>query len=276
VQQVLAVLLEYAAYLPLTVRQIFYRLVGAHNYEKTERAYKRLAELINRARRCGLIEFTSIRDDGIDWRSPLCWESATELVQTFVNSAENFKLDRQEGQPVRLYVAVEAAGMAPQIEQITEPHSIGVIPSGGFSSVTATYDMAQRLGKFAAVEVLHIGDHDPSGTHIFSSLAEDVRAFALVLGGSVPNFTRLAVTPAQIAEHDLPKSPAKDTDSRSFEGETTQVESLPPDVLAEIIRTAITDRLDQAAFEAVLAREEVIKAKFRRTLLPALRRIERS
>jgi hypothetical protein len=122
VGQVRAVLLEYADYLPMTVRQIFYRLVGARNYEKTEKAYKRLAELINRARRSGMIEFAAIRDDGIDWRIPFCWESPAELVQSFINSAETFTLDRQEGQPVRRFVAVEAAGMAPQIEQITKPY----------------------------------------------------------------------------------------------------------------------------------------------------------
>src|SRR5215472_17712700 len=39
-----AVLHEYANHLPLTIRQIFYRLVGAHGYEKTEQAYDRLIE----------------------------------------------------------------------------------------------------------------------------------------------------------------------------------------------------------------------------------------
>jgi hypothetical protein len=42
--QVRAVLGEYEDYLPLTIRQIFYRLVGAYEYEKTERAYERLCE----------------------------------------------------------------------------------------------------------------------------------------------------------------------------------------------------------------------------------------
>ena len=41
-EQVRAVLDEYEDYLPLTIRQIFYRLVGAHNYDKTEQAYDRL------------------------------------------------------------------------------------------------------------------------------------------------------------------------------------------------------------------------------------------
>jgi len=37
------VLQEYRAQLPLTNRQIFYRLVGAHGYDKTEKAYARLS-----------------------------------------------------------------------------------------------------------------------------------------------------------------------------------------------------------------------------------------
>ena len=48
--QVRDVLDEYADYLPLTVRQVFYRLVGAYGYDKTERAYERLSEALNRAR----------------------------------------------------------------------------------------------------------------------------------------------------------------------------------------------------------------------------------
>ena len=52
--KVQAVLVEYAQYLPLTIRQIFYRLVGAHGYDKTEQAYSRLGEHLNRARRAGL------------------------------------------------------------------------------------------------------------------------------------------------------------------------------------------------------------------------------
>ncbi len=49
--QVRAVLAEYRDHLPLTIRQIFYRLVGAHGYDKTEQAYGRLCEHLNRARR---------------------------------------------------------------------------------------------------------------------------------------------------------------------------------------------------------------------------------
>ena len=49
--QVDEVLREYRAHLPLTVRQIFYRLVGAFDYPKTEKAYNNLGDKLVRARR---------------------------------------------------------------------------------------------------------------------------------------------------------------------------------------------------------------------------------
>jgi hypothetical protein len=106
-----AVLDEYSAYLPLTVRQIFYRLVSVHGYEKTERAYDRLGEHLNRARRAGLIPFEAIRDDGITVAEPLAWADAAEFVHTVMAHAEQFRLDRQQGQPARLIFAVEAAAV---------------------------------------------------------------------------------------------------------------------------------------------------------------------
>jgi hypothetical protein len=269
-----AIQAEYPAYLPLTIRQIFYRLVGVHDYPKTERSYKNLCEILNRARRSMLIEFAAIRDDGITKRVPHYWKDAAQLIETFVSAAESFTLHRQHCQPRHLVFAVEAAGMVPLVEQIAKPYGITVISSGGFDSTTAKYAMAQTLSEFPEPEVLHIGDHDPSGVHVFFSMAEDVQAFVASLSAvSAPRFTRLAVTPEQITELALPTAPPKETDRRSFEGETTQVEAIPPDVLAGIVLGAITTRLDQAAYNTVLNHEERTKAQLRRTLIPALRRL---
>src|SRR5262252_4762273 len=69
--QVRGVLDEYEDYLPLTIRQIFYRLVGAYEYEKTEQAYNRLCEHLNRARRARLIDMRAIRDAWSDSSVPL-------------------------------------------------------------------------------------------------------------------------------------------------------------------------------------------------------------
>src|SRR5215510_14277008 len=62
IERVQNIIAEYSQ--PLTIRQIFYRLVGKHGYEKTEQAYGRLGEYLNRARRAGILDEESIRDDG--------------------------------------------------------------------------------------------------------------------------------------------------------------------------------------------------------------------
>jgi hypothetical protein len=106
--------------------------------------------------------------------------------------------------------------------------------------------------------VLHIGDHDPSGVSMFLAFLEDVEAFVRELGGQA-TFTRLAVTPAQIREYRLPTAPPKATDNRAFSGQTCQAEALPPDVLANILRTAIEERVDQRVLDRVLRQERRIR-----------------
>jgi hypothetical protein len=150
--QVNAVLHEYAQHLPLTIRQIFYRLVGAYAYDKTEQAYDRLGEMLNRARRAGFVQFEAIRDDGVDMRVPTAWQDAEDLVEAIRDSITEFRLDRQQGQSRRLLIAVEAAGMLPQIERIAGPYGIPVQSSGGFDSLTAKYGLAEFLGESSAAE----------------------------------------------------------------------------------------------------------------------------
>jgi len=218
--QVQAVLAEYSEYLPLTIRQIFYRLVGSVGYDKTERAYGRLVEHLGNARRARIISFESIRDDGGADLRPNAWASAEEFLETYRYSAAHLQLDRTEGQKTRLAVICEAAGMAPQLASVANPFGITVLSSSGFDSITEKYSFARRLVDHdRPTEVLHIGDHDPSGVHMFLSYLEDVEAFTRELGGRA-SFTRLAVTPGQIRDLRLPTAPPKSTDRRAFRGET--------------------------------------------------------
>jgi hypothetical protein len=253
--QVQGVLDEYADHLPLTIRQIFYRLVGAHNYEKTERAYQRLAEHLNRARRARIISMDVIRDDGGVISEPDHWDSAEQFVATVRAMAEDFTLDHSAGQATRLVVICEAGGMVPQLARVAHPFGVTVMSGGGFDSTTDRHKFAAALSEHERpTEVLHIGDHDPSGVSMFLAFLEDVEAFARELGGQA-TFTR----PAQIGGHRLPTAPPKATDNRAFAGETCQAEALPPDVLAAILRAAIEDRTDQRVLERVLRQERRIR-----------------
>lgn len=144
--------------------------------------------------------------------------------------------------------------MVPQLERVCEPYSIPVYSSGGFDSVTVKHAVAEEFSSMDDVLVLHIGDHDPSGVHVFGSLDEDIGAFLESMGGSA-EFVRLAVTPEQTRDYDLPTAPPKPTDRRAFHGQTTQAEALPPDLLASILDNAIRVRLDMDVYEDVLRQE---------------------
>jgi hypothetical protein len=264
-EQVRGVLGEYEDYLPLTIRQIFYRLVGAHNYEKTEHAYARLCEHLNRARRARIIPMASIRDDGGVISAPDSWDSAEQFMRTIRAMAADFTLDRA-GQKTRLVVDCEAAGMVPQLERVAHPLGVTVISSGGFDSTTERHRFAAGLADHdRPTEVLDIGDHDPSGAHKFLAMMEDIQAFTRELGGEV-TFTRLAVTPAQITQYGLETAPPKATDKRAFRGRTCQAEALAPDVLADILRHAIEQRIDHRVLDRVHKRERAEQRKLVRLL----------
>lgn len=244
------VLEQYAEQLPLTLRQIFYRLVAAYRFEKTEKAYASLGETINRARRARVIEFTAIRDDGVTARWPREFVSPEQFWDMVNKEVEDFELSAQEGQRQYLEIWVEAAGMVPQAFDAANPkYGLPVFSSSGFDSTTAKYDAACRfLERDRPTVVLHVGDYDPSGIALFEAAREDVTAFYSELGGSdPPQFVRAAVTPEQIERFQLETAPPKAKDKRSAftDTRTVQAEALPPDLLQAEIVAAIEPFIDQ-------------------------------
>ena len=248
----------------MTLRQLFYRLVGAHDYPKEEQAYRNLSETINRARRSGRISWEAIRDDGIAWHPPYIQSDDIDWhLRVALGRERRLVFDRQEGQALRLIIGVEAAGIARQVARVAGEYGVPVFASGGFDSVTFKYDFAQMLKPMGDVEVLHVGDYDRSGETIFDNLRDDVGAMVRDLGNRRNNvaFTRLAVTPDQISEMGLPTSPAKATDRRRTDiTETVQAEAIAPDVLQEIVRSGIEARQNDHIRQVVLSREIEVTA----------------
>jgi hypothetical protein len=265
--QVHGILEEYLDHLPLTVRQIFYRLVATAGYEKTENAYGRLAEALVRARRAKRIPFDSIRDDGIVTITTEQYGGIEDFHDETGRRAKAYRRDRQHGQPHYIELWCEAAGMLHQLNRVAEYYSVPVYSAGGFSSLTANYEIAERaLGRLVPTVLLHVGDFDPSGESIFAAMAEDAAAF-VVADRIVNNLSlmavRVALTRDQVEDFDLETSPPKKSDRRSkgWSGRTCQLEALPPNVLAGIVEGAIVEQLNLDRFSSVLAEEAADRAE---------------
>jgi DNA-binding cell septation regulator SpoVG len=89
--QVNQVLGEYVNLLPLTARQIFYRLVGAYGYEKTEQASERLGKTLNKAPRACLVDMDAIRDDGFTSAPPVFVDDVDDFFATVADWAEGLR-----------------------------------------------------------------------------------------------------------------------------------------------------------------------------------------
>ena len=252
------VLIQYVEYLPLTIRQVFYRLVGTEVIGKTEKDYSNLCELLNRARRAQLIHMEAIRDDGFTGGPSLAegWDSPDEYLYAIAESAKDYRKDRQAGQTERLVLWCEAAGMVPQLARVAAPYGVPVKSSGGFDSVTSKHSAGALWGDGVPVTVLHVGDHDPSGECMFDALAEDVVTFGNHYDNDI-GFHRIAVLPEHIRTFDLPTAPPKASthQARKQMTETVQCEALSPDQLAEIVDNAIVSCLDLSIYDQVLQQE---------------------
>ena len=273
--QVQAVLTEYADYWPLTCRQIFYRMVGAHGYDKTESAYGRLCHHLANARRARVIPFDAIRDDGVTTYRRDHFDDRDDFLRHVRRMGERYTRNKLSGQDMHIEVWCEAAGMLPQLDDVAAPYSVRAYSSGGFDSLTAKKDLADRIVRIEKPTViLHLGDCDPSGEGIFDSVAKDVSAFVEAdrrHGLVTVDFKRVALTRDQVKDYDLPTAPPKATDTRSkrWTGGTCQLEALPPDVIADILRGEIIDLIDLDRLNLDRAQEKADREDITRLLLPA-------
>lgn len=270
---VMAVLEEYRDYWPLAVRQVFYRLNGAHGYPKTETFYKTLCHHVANARRGGVLSFDAIRDDGVVTIHMSHYATADDFLIEQRRRAANYRRDLMADQPLHIEVWCEAAGMIGQLARVAHRYSVNVYSSSGFDSLTAKKAISDRIcaiGKPAVV--LHLGDYDPSGASIFESSSADVRAF---VEADRPNglvdvdFIRVALTRGQVISYGLSTAPAKVTDSRSkaWAGETCQLEALSPSQIASILDCQIRHLLDKDRLAAAEAAGERERADLTRLLI---------
>lgn len=278
------VLNTYRQYLPMTSRQVFYRLVASYGYPKTERDYKNLCERLVRARRAGMISFSAIRDDEITHHAAGGGYSGPDAFwEGLPMFADYYGRREREGQDWSIEVWVESGGMSSMVASMVYDYGVPVYSSGGFLSVTATHDVAKRALRDSRDRViLSVGDFDPSGVSIYNALREDAQHFyaherAKEDGVSSCRladyedefvFERIALTDGQVDDLGIETAPPKSTDTRSRNWPfdyTAQAEALDPETLRGVLTDAVeryTDLDVKAEVEARSADErEEIKAE---------------
>lgn len=236
---------------PVTLRQLFYQLVARQLIDNNQSHYKRLSSLTAEARRDGTFPELTDRTRTIHE-----YQSFTSPADALDYTAEIYRRDRTEGQPVSIYLGVEKAGIVNQLQTwFGDPLGLPILALGGYASqsyVGKTVRHVQAQDRPAVL--LYAGDHDPSGWDIPRDFAARTDCWKAV--------QRIALAPEQVTEYALPESIGKETDSRKTGfvarfGKLTQVEvdALAPDVLRGLFSDAIHTYWDTSVLGAVLERE---------------------
>lgn len=251
VQQILN---ELKDYLPVTVRQIHYQLVGKNLVENTTSNYNLLSKLLKYARIDGYTPWEVIEDRVRQTYLNRGWQDQEDFLGTErSNFLEGYRRDLQQGQKNYIEVWLEKDALAGIFQRMLNPYCISLCPTRGFSSVSFLNDLRYRILSSQESDqqaiMLYFGDHDPSGKIMLPSMRTTLEDEMKVTG---MKFETVALTKKQIEQYSLPvrMSSAKKTDSRykkfsqRYGEEAVELDALSPKQLEEIIKEAVIKYID--------------------------------
>lgn len=251
--------------LRLTLRQLYYQLVSRNVIRNVEREYKNLSALVSDARLAGLMDWEAIEDRVRQPREVNDFEDLGQLVDAALRS---YRLPRWRGQKHYVELWVEKDALAGVLAPLAREFHVTLMVNRGYSSQSAMYESALRFIRAHRPGVLlYLGDHDPSGEDMVRDIATRLDMF-----GADVTVTKLALTMDQVRQYNPPPNPAKLTDPRAgayvaeHGDESWEVDALPPNVLAQIIRDAFRPLVNRRALRAVLDQEEADKSRLTEAL----------
>lgn len=249
-------LLELEEFKPLTLRQIYYQLVGKGYIENNVSQYGMLSKLIKHARIEGYISWEDIEDRVRAYHDLTGWYNSENFIKASVKQfLTNYQRDLLQSQDIYPEIWIEKDALSSIFTRVASPYTIPVVVCRGFSSVSFLNDYKIRLSNYPNRNpvLLYFGDFDPSGVEMLTAMETTLRDELGVVG---IKFKRIALLKEDIYKYKLPHSPdaLKKTDTRAKKhiaeyGEiAVELDALPPKVLQSKIKEAIEDELDMGRF----------------------------
>lgn len=233
---------------PMTVRQVFYQLVGRGAIAKTEAEYKQtVVRLLTEMRRDGSIAFNTIADNTRWMRKP---KTHTSLRSMLGESRKLYRRALWNDQEAYCEVWLEKDALAGVLLPETAEFDVPLMVTRGYFSVSYLYEAGSAIAaECKPTFIYYFGDHDPSGRDITRATESGLREFA---PGAEIHFERVAVTQEQIELLKLPTRPTKVTDSRckNFDGESVEVDAIPPTLLRPSHGTALSSTSTRISYSA--------------------------
>jgi hypothetical protein len=273
---ILEVLRERRDFWPLTIRQIHYALLNHpplihaskpdSTYRNNRASYQALSNLATRGRLKGIIPWAAVHDptrDVITWNvhpnpQPYLQGQLGGLLKGYYRNL-------QLSQPNHIEIVIEKSTVENIVRPVAADYCINVTPERGQCSLPPRHDIAERFrlsGKGKLI-LLILGDFDPDGEAIVNAFCKSMRDdFDIPMSKLEPRWVCLNHT--QVRELELPPAMEAKTTSKNFEKfvdkygstDTYELEAVPPVDMQQILRDAVEEVQDRAAFEAEVEQEE--------------------
>jgi hypothetical protein len=238
---------------PMTVRQVFYRLVSSGVIGKTEAEYKgTVCRLLGEMRRDRRLPFRWIADNTRWMRKPKTYSSLDQALQ---RTAEAYRRALWDDQEAYVEVWLEKDALAGVLLDVTAPWDVPLMVTRGYPSLSYLHSAAEEIAaRQKPAYLYYLGDLDPSGMNITATVEAGLREMA---PDAEIHFKRVAVTREQVEELGLPTRPTKKTDTRSkgFAGESVEVDAIPSAELRRLVEGCITRHVDGRALEVTRVAE---------------------
>lgn len=270
-EKIITVVNDLSAYWPLTLRQIYYRLVAAGIIANTRSKYNDLSKVIKQMRLDGMMPWETMEDRARRVSTKRGVEDADAYIERELRwFLSGYSRCLVQGQEKYVEVWCEKDALARILENVAAPYCIRAVTCRGYLSVTFLKAYADRAK--AAVDrnqtpvVLYFGDLDPSGVQMFEATQQTLVDELAVVGAE---FIRVGLNPEHVTTYELPNNPdaLKWTDVRAkgyvkrFGEVAVELDALHPSVLEAMAKEAIESQFDMEMFQEQREVEAVERAR---------------
>jgi len=242
---------------PMTLRQLYYRVVSAGYLQNSQREYKRLGTIMTRLREAGEVPRTWMVDHTRRTLKPSSWTRLGDYGDTI---RECYRKNFWASLDCCVEIIVEKDAVAGTLQPVTEKYDVALRVLRGYASVSFAGEIADEWANIEKpIFAYYLGDYDPSGWDIERDIRERIARY----GADDFTWTRLAIQQCDFDEFDLIPLPVKTSDTRAVKfleahgGKCAELDALPPTELRRRVEEAILSHVDIEQWEQLQHIEDV-------------------
>lgn len=258
--------------MPLTLRQVFYRLVAKFNYPNTISAYGQLSKQLVIARERKHIDETRIEDRsreflGGDQGFDNHKEFLEYQINEFMFSPKYYYRNMWTDQPEFVVVWIEKDALSRVMSTVADQLNVTTCPSRGYASYTYIKEALAMLPEDKHVTILHFADHDPSGLDMTRDLETRISEYS-----DLPiTVERIALNYDQVQRYELPPNPTKTADPRAesyiaeYRNQCWELDAIEPNELQKLVSKSISQHIDPEIWNKTLKEQEQERHELEKT-----------